>query len=60
MEEDDKGCPIIRMGLSACFFWYRVVPEQRPLNGCVCVCVCVCVFVFIVLDLVFFIISPSD
>jgi len=28
-----------------CFFWYRptrVVPEQRPLNGCV-VCVCVCV-----------------
>ena len=25
-----------------CFFWYRptrVVPEQRPLNGCVCVCV---------------------
>ena len=26
-----------------CFFWYRptrVVPDQRPLNGCVCVCVC--------------------
>jgi len=25
-------------------FWYRltrVVPEKRPLNGCVCVCVCV-------------------
>ena len=25
------------------FFWYRptrVVPYQRPLNGCVCVCVC--------------------
>jgi len=25
-----------------CFFWYqptRVVPDQRPLNGCVCVCV---------------------
>ena len=25
-----------------CFFWYRptrVVPNQRPLNGCVCVCV---------------------
>jgi len=24
-----------------CFFWYRpprVVPDQRPLNGCVCVC----------------------
>jgi len=29
-----------------CFFWYRptrVVPDKRPLNGCVCVCVCVCV-----------------
>ena len=26
-----------------CFFWYWptwVVPDQRPLNGCVCVCVC--------------------
>ena len=26
-----------------CFFWYlstRVVPDQRPLNGCACVCVC--------------------
>ena len=26
------------------FFWYRptrVVPDKRPLNGCVCVCVCV-------------------
>ena len=25
------------------FFWYRptrVVPDKRPLNGCVCVCVC--------------------
>ena len=37
MEEDDKGCPMIR---GECFFWYRptrVVPDQRPLNGCVCV-----------------------
>ena len=28
-----------------CFFWYRftrVVPNQRPLNGCVCVCVRAC------------------
>jgi len=28
-----------------CFFWYwptLVVPDQRPLNGCVCVRVCVC------------------
>ena len=27
-----------------CFFWYRptrVVPDKKPLNGCVCVCVCV-------------------
>ena len=38
MEEDDKGCPMIRMG--ECFFWYRptrVVPDKRQLNGCVCV-----------------------
>jgi len=43
MEEDDKGCPMIRIGASGeCFFWYRVVPGKRPLNGCVCVCVCVC------------------
>ena len=42
MEEDDKGCPIVRMGVSGCFFWYRptrVVLDQRPLNGCVCVCI---------------------
>jgi len=29
-----------------CFFWYRptlVVPDKRPLNGCVCVCVHACV-----------------
>ena len=29
--------------LGECFFWYRptrVVPDQRPLNGCVCACVC--------------------
>jgi len=26
-----------------CFFWYRVVRDQRPLNGCVCVCVRACV-----------------
>ena len=28
--------------MGECFFWYRptrVVPDQRPLNGCVCVCV---------------------
>ena len=43
MEKDDKGCPMMRMGVSECFFLYRptwVVPDQRPLNGCVCVCVC--------------------
>jgi len=31
-----------------CFFWYRptrVVPDQRPLNGCVCVCVHACLTV---------------
>ena len=29
--------------MGECFFWYqptRVIPDQRPLNGCVCVCVC--------------------
>ena len=33
-----------RVWVGECFFWYRptrVVPDQRPLNGCVCVCVCV-------------------
>ena len=33
--------------MGECFFWYRptrVVPDQRPLNGCVCVCVCVLSF----------------
>jgi len=37
MEKGVKGCPMIRMDVSECFFWYRptqVVPEQRPLNGC--------------------------
>jgi len=31
--------------VSECFFWYRptrVVPDQRPINGCVRVCVCQC------------------
>ena len=34
--------------MGECFFWYRptrVVPDQRPLNGCLCVCVCVCVLI---------------
>ena len=42
--------------MGECFFWYRptqVVPDKRPLNGCVCLCVwdtgyhtvCVCVCV---------------
>ena len=42
MEQVDKGCPMIRMCVSGCFFWYwptRVVLDQRPLNGCVCMCV---------------------
>ena len=31
--------------MGECFFWYRptwVVPDKRPLNGCVCVCACAC------------------
>jgi len=48
MEEDDKGCSMIRRGVSGeCFFQYRptrVVPDQRPLNGCSC-CYCTdCLF----------------
>ena len=42
MDEVDKGCPVISMAVSGCFFWYRptwVVPDQQPLNSCVCVCV---------------------
>jgi len=42
MEEDDKGWPTIRMGLSAWVFLlvpaYPGFPDQRPLNSCVCVC----------------------
>ena len=37
--------------MGECFFWYRptwVVPDQRPLNGCVCVCVCYCTLLMIV------------
>jgi len=35
MSDDQDGCEWVS------FFWYqptRVVPDQRPLNGCVCVC----------------------
>ena len=53
MEEDDKGCLMIRMGVRGeCFFWYRptrVVPDQRPLNGCVCVFHCELGFIGMVL-----------
>jgi len=41
MEEDDKGCPMIRLGVSGCVFLlvpaYLGCPGQKPLNGCVCV-----------------------
>jgi len=43
MEEDDKGCPMIRLGVSGWVFLlvpaYPCCPGQKPLNGCVCVCV---------------------
>ena len=38
MEEDDKGCLMIRLGVSGCFFWYRptrVVPEKTVKRLCV-------------------------
>ena len=48
MEEDDKGCPIIRMGVSGWVFLlvpaYPGSPGQKAVKRlCVCVCVCVCV-----------------
>jgi len=52
--------------LGECFFWYRptrVVPDKRPLNGCVCVClsvclsVCVCVCLSVSLSLCLSVIS---
>jgi len=48
MEEDDKGCPMIRMGVSGRVF--LLVPADPGCPGpkavkrlSVCVCVCVCV-----------------
>jgi len=41
MEKDDKGCPMIRLGVSGSVFLlvpaYPGCPGQKPLNGCVCV-----------------------
>ena len=43
MEEDDKGCPMIRMAVSGWVFLlvpaYPGRPRQKQLNGCVCVCI---------------------
>ena len=39
MSNDQDGCEWVNV-----FFWYRptrVVPDKRPLNGCVCVRACV-------------------
>ena len=36
MSDDQDGCEWVNV-----FFWYQptwVVPDKRPLNGCVCVC----------------------
>jgi len=44
MEEDDKGCPIIRMGVSGWMFLlvpaYPGSPGQKAVKR-LCVCVCV-------------------
>jgi len=47
MEEVDKGCLMIRMGMSGWMFLlvpvYLGIPGQRAVKRlCVCVCVCVC------------------
>ena len=48
MEEDDKGCPMIRMGVSGWMFLlvpaYSGSPGQKAVKR-LCVCVCVCVLV---------------
>ena len=49
MEKDDKGCPMIRMGVSGWMFLlvpaYPGSPRQKAVKRlCVCVCVCVCFF----------------
>ena len=49
--------------MGECFFWYwptRIVPDKRPLNGCVILCVCVlclrvCIVLTVFIDEVFFI-----
>jgi len=45
MEEDDKGCPMIRMGVSGwMFLLVPGSPGQKAVKRlCVCVCVCACV-----------------
>ena len=50
MEEVDKECPMIRIGVSGgCFFLVPAYPGslgQRAVKRlCVCVCVCVCVVI---------------
>ena len=48
MEEVDKGCPMIRMGVSGLMFLlvpaYPGSPGQKAIKW-LCVCVCVCVSV---------------
>ena len=49
MEEDDKGCPMIRMGVSGWMFLlvsaYPGSPGQKAVKR-LCVCVCVCLYVY--------------
>ena len=46
MEEDDKGCPMIRMGVSGWVFLlvpaYPGCPRPKAVKWLLCVCVCVC------------------
>ena len=36
MSDDQDGCEWVNVSSGT-----RVVPDQRPLNGCVCACACV-------------------
>jgi len=43
MSDDQDGCEWVNVYSGTGLGLYtRVVPDKRPLNGCVCVCVCVC------------------
>ena len=64
MEEDDKGCPMIRMGVSEWVFLlvpaYPGCPWQKAVKRfCVCVCVCVFYLFLIIYNTVQYVAGPA-